>query len=475
MVAPRAVVIGAGPAGLAAAYILHKQGSQVTLVEKVEEPGVSDPSRAFSYLITERGFKAIERMGLLESLMEEGTANNSMIINKFTNNQPPKRFSVADFQSQRQKIPPGYWIIRSKFVRMMFEHVKTLPIDLHLGKPVTQVKFTDKGARVYIDGNETPLEADLVIAADGSRSKVRSVLHNCESGGLDSTCGFDLTKLYSPAVGLPYKTLVCGPCPSLPEKQADGTTKDTPAKPDELYTFVGTLKGADFTQLSLMPVGSDPKSPRVAVMTVPKNQTIWKADTADAAFDLLQGNFPYLNLRSLVTEREMGRFAAAKASHFPPIQRCNSLVGTRGDTSGVCFIGDAAHAFPPDLGQGVNSALEDVTCLADALSENDKLSDALRAYEDGRSEDVDALLRLMQLGNPYQYRQNLFRLRLVFFNSLIRSVLNGLAPRLFHPKIFLMISDGRYRDVLRRENVTTQRIYVLVAALIAGAAFLLVK
>ncbi len=29
----------------------------------------------------------------------------------------------------------------------------------------------------------------------------------------------------------------------------------------------------------------------------------------------------------------------------------------------VILVGDAAHAFPPDLGQGLNGALEDIICL----------------------------------------------------------------------------------------------------------------
>jgi 2-polyprenyl-6-methoxyphenol hydroxylase-like FAD-dependent oxidoreductase len=47
-------------------------------------------------------------------------------------------------------------------------------------------------------------------------------------------------------------------------------------------------------------------------------------------------------------------------------------------TSAVILAGDAVHAFPPDLGQGVNSALEDVYALHRALERN---NDSLEAGE----------------------------------------------------------------------------------------------
>lgn len=44
---------------------------------------------------------------------------------------------------------------------------------------------------------------------------------------------------------------------------------------------------------------------------------------------------------------------------FPAPQFVRTLATEVGGT-GFAILGDAAHAFPPDLGQGVNSALEDV-------------------------------------------------------------------------------------------------------------------
>ena len=47
---------------------------------------------------------------------------------------------------------------------------------------------------------------------------------------------------------------------------------------------------------------------------------------------------------------------------------------------GVVVLGDAAHAMSPQLGQGVNLALADASCLAACLAEL-PLASALRAYQ----------------------------------------------------------------------------------------------
>ncbi len=53
--------------------------------------------------------------------------------------------------------------------------------------------------------------------------------------------------------------------------------------------------------------------------------------------------------------------------------------------------------------QGVNSALEDIAMLDEVLEESgDRLDVALPRFEQRRMPDVKALIRLMQIGFPYQ-------------------------------------------------------------------------
>ncbi len=54
----------------------------------------------------------------------------------------------------------------------------------------------------------------------------------------------------------------------------------------------------------------------------------------------------------------------------------------------VAFIGDAAHAMSPQLGQGVNLALLDASALADGLARCDGVEEGLRAYARARARSV---------------------------------------------------------------------------------------
>lgn len=61
-------------------------------------------------------------------------------------------------------------------------------------------------------------------------------------------------------------------------------------------------------------------------------------------------------------------------------------------TGGACLVGDAVHVGPPDLGQGVNAALEDVFALYEAFlkgkASGSTVAEMLARYEEAHLEDA---------------------------------------------------------------------------------------
>jgi 2-polyprenyl-6-methoxyphenol hydroxylase-like FAD-dependent oxidoreductase len=88
----------------------------------------------------------------------------------------------------------------------------------------------------------------------------------------------------------------------------------------------------------------------------------------------------------------------------------------------IVFLGDAAHAMSPQLGQGVNMALLDAQALTDALANSANIDEALQSYPRRRRAHVAVYQRLSRWLTPLfqSERDTLARLRDLGFGPLSR-------------------------------------------------------
>ena len=191
--------------------------------------------------------------------------------------------------------------------------------------------------------------------------------------------------------------------------------------------------------------------------------------------EFLEKAFPQLPINEIVLSEEKERFAKSEGGYFPIPQYCSGLhflLSNADNSSGVVLLGDAVHCFPPDLGQGVNSALEDVFILNQALTQtNDIISDALPLFESLRSPDMKPLIRLVQTAYPWQYNQDILGKRLWRINFFIRLLLSKILPFIFAPPAFMLIQNHQlsYREIWRIAQRTTIFIFVLGIVIVLGA------
>jgi len=264
-----------------------------------------------------------------------------------------------------------------------------------------------------------------------------------------------------------------------------------PSTPETTYAIRSTGKTLT-TRLSmgLLPVRGD--TPRTAnIICIPQHD-IWALKTAAEVKDFLHKSFPQLSLEDVVSDEELQRFASSSGGVFPSPQYCRDLYApfypTNGNASRVAYnsdkteftsaailLGDAVHSFPPDLGQGVNSALDDVLSLYKFLhspneSSSPSLHTRLTSFERERSIEAKALCELMSFGFPYQYNQAPKKAFFSNLNIALRIILNKVMPVLFSPPALYMTFhsvDMTYDQVLRAAHRTTTRLYILLSCLVA--------
>ena len=170
---PRAIIAGAGIGGLAAAIALLQAGFRVAIYEKastLEEYGAG-------VQLTPNATRILSRLGVLDRVLPFASRPRAVLVLRGSDNFELTRMPFDDAE---HRWGAAYLVIhRADLQRALVEAVSgQAGVELSLGSTV--LDFADKKGRVSLvwtsDLTHARDEADLLIGADGLRSRVRDRL-----------------------------------------------------------------------------------------------------------------------------------------------------------------------------------------------------------------------------------------------------------------------------------------------------------
>ncbi|MCX5613561.1 FAD-dependent oxidoreductase [Streptomyces sp. NBC_00047] len=361
-----AVVVGAGIGGLTAAIALHRRGWHVTVCERAPEP----PTTGAGIGLAPNALRALDTIGV-DAARAVGSAVPTTMGVRRSDGQWLTRSTTADMAA-RYGMPP----IAVPRPALTAALAAALPSEaLRYGTAVTAVD--DAAGRPTVRTAAGPaLPADLVVAADGIHSPLR--------------------RAYFPAhPGLHYvgetawRTVVDAPdlrIPAMSETWGRGERFGVTPLSDGRYYLYAT---------AVVPAGTRSADPRAELR---RRFGSWH-DPIPALLDRVGRLDP-----ADVLQNDLYDLAA-------PLPRLHH--------GRIAWLGDAAHAMAPNLGQGGCQAIEDAAVLAhllpagergeggDSTDSTDSVPAALAAYTAARRDRTDAVRvrarrvgRLGALRNP---------------------------------------------------------------------------
>ncbi len=167
------VIVGGGPIGLSTAIDLSRRGIKSVVLEKYNT--VSDGSRAICW--AKRTLEIFDRLGTGDRMVGKGVTWNQGKV--YFGNDPDPIYSFDLLQDKQQKYPA--------FINLQQFYAEEYLIETFPQHPETQIRWqnevvgidnaTDKvTVTVKTPAGEYKISGDYVIAADGHRSPVRTMM-----------------------------------------------------------------------------------------------------------------------------------------------------------------------------------------------------------------------------------------------------------------------------------------------------------
>lgn len=339
------VVVGAGIGGLTAAVALHRRGWRVTVCERAPEP----PATGAGIGLAPNALRALDALGV-DAAYAVGSAVPATMGLRRSGGRWLVREATADMTA-RYGMPP-IAVARPAFTAALAAALP--PGAVRYDTAVTGVDDAE-GHPVVLTAAGPDLPADLVVAADGIRSPLR--------------------RAFFPAhPGLRYLGEMAWRC-----------LVDAP----ELRVTAMSETWGRGERFGITPL-SDGRFYLYATAVVPAS-TRW----ADPRAELLRRFGSWHEPIPALLER-VGRLDAAEVLQSDLYELAGPLPALH--RGRIAWLGDAAHAMAPNLGQGGCQAVEDAVVLARLLPAADTpgtvadgIPSALAAYTAARRTRTDAV------------------------------------------------------------------------------------
>jgi 2-polyprenyl-6-methoxyphenol hydroxylase-like FAD-dependent oxidoreductase len=168
----RAIVVGAGIAGLAAALRLHRAGWDALVVERAPE------RRSSGYMVNliGGGFDAVERLGLLPELSKRDLGTFSSILVRADGST---KFTVPQAIVEAAQGARAMSVFRGDLETVLYEAVEGTA-EFRFGTTVERLEQQAEGVAATLSDGSTE-RADLLIGADGLHSSVRRLVFGEEA------------------------------------------------------------------------------------------------------------------------------------------------------------------------------------------------------------------------------------------------------------------------------------------------------